>query len=99
MGSYIMASVFRRHWLPPLEKARGHVYLLDHSPQDKICPFSHAKDAKASLEEVGGIVRLTTYQGGHGWKGGSYKRIRSGIEWLIEQANRDKPSAKSVTVE
>jgi len=87
-GSYIMGSVFRRHWLPPLEKAKGHVYLIDHSPEDKVCPFSHAKDAQVSLEDVGAIVRLSTYKGGHGWHGDTYGRIRSGISWLIEQADR-----------
>ena len=84
-GSFVMASVFRRNWLPPLATAKGHVYYLLHSPQDKICPFSHAKQAKAVLTEVGAVVRLDTYEGGHGWRGNVYGSVRGGITWLMEQ--------------
>lgn len=84
-GSYIMASVFRREWLPPLERAKGRVYLLDHSPTDNICAFSHAKDAQATLQDNGATVRLTTYPGGHGVGGDVFKRVREGMGWLAAQ--------------
>jgi predicted esterase len=88
-GSYIAMSVFRRQWLPPLDAAKGHFYWLDHSPEDTLCPFSHAKQAEQDLAKAGATVRLTTYPDGHGWRGDVYGRVRSGITWLVEQA-RDK---------
>ncbi len=82
-GSYVAMSVFRHEWLPGLDAAGGHFYWLDHSPEDKVCPFSHAKQAEKDLGEAGATVRMTTYSGGHGWRGDVYGRVRSGIGWLV----------------
>ncbi len=87
-GSYIAMSVYRRKWMPPLKAARGHIYLLDHSPQDTICPFSHAKQAEAELTGAGAAVRLVTYEGGHGWRGDTYVRVRDGLGWMVKEATR-----------
>jgi predicted esterase len=84
-GSYIAMSVFKPDTLPPLKHAGGHVYFLDHSPQDRICPFRMAKAAEEQLQKNGAAVLLKTYEGGHGWHGDVYGRVRKGIEWLEKQ--------------
>ena len=93
-GSFIAMSVFRRNWLPPLDTAKGHIYYLLHSPEDKICPFSHAEQAKLELTEAGATVRLDTYEGGHGWYGDVYSNIQGGITWLTAKMNQEKPPSK-----
>ncbi|MHC4399567.1 MAG: PEGA domain-containing protein [Planctomycetota bacterium] len=93
-GSYIAMSVFRHQWLPPLDAAKGHLYLLDHSPEDNVCPFSHAKQAEQDLAKAGATVRLTTYPGGHGWHGDIYDRVRSGLAWLVEHVQEAAPAAR-----
>jgi len=89
-GSYVAMSVFKPDFLPPLENARGHAYFIDHSPDDRTCPFHMAKAAEQSLGEHGASVRFNTYQGGHGWRGDPYGRIRNGIEWLEKQTVSDE---------
>ena len=75
-------------FLPPMKGANGHAYYLYHSPQDRVCPYRMAEQAKTSLAENGAKVRLATYEGGHGWRGNLYEDIRTGVEWLEE--NREK---------
>ena len=87
-------SAFRRNWLPPLDTAKGHIYYLLHSPEDKICPFSQAEQAKVELTEAGAIVQLDTYEGGHGWHGDVYSNIQRGITWLTAKMNQEKPPSK-----
>jgi predicted esterase len=41
-----------------------------------------AEQAVKDLEKGGATVTLTTYDGGHGWRGGLYDHMRDGIEWL-----------------
>jgi predicted esterase len=81
-GSFIAMSVFKPKLLPPLEKAKGHAYYLFHSPEDKVCPYRMAEQAAKDLEANQAKVKLTTYEGGHGWRGELYENIRQGIEWL-----------------
>jgi len=97
-GSYIAMSVFKPDTLPSLEQAEGHAYFLDHSPDDKICPFGMAEDAHQILAEYGAKTKLFTYKGGHGWCGDVYGRIRKGIQWLhlaVRSQQRAKKSGKS----
>jgi predicted esterase len=89
-GSFIAMSVFNPRFLPPLKAAKDHAYYLYHSPQDRICPFRMAEQAKNSLAENGAKVRLETYEGGHGWRGNVYQDIRQGLEWL--EKNQEKAS-------
>jgi predicted esterase len=93
-GSFIAMSVFRRDWLPPLDAAKGHIYYLLHSPEDKVCPFSHANQAKVDLTKAGATVRLDTCEGGHGWHGDVYGHIQRGMNWLIEQVDKAGSAAK-----
>jgi predicted esterase len=81
-GSFIAMSVFKPDLLPPLEQAKGHGYFLYHSPDDRVCPFRMAQQAVRDLEKAGATVKLTTYAGGHGWRGGLYDDIREGVQWL-----------------
>jgi predicted esterase len=81
-GSFIAMSVFKPDLLPPLEKAKGRAYFLYHSPDDRVCPFRMAQQAARELKKGGATVKLTTYEGGHGWRGNLYANIREGVEWL-----------------
>jgi predicted esterase len=85
-GSFIAMSVFKPDMLPPLAKARGHAYFLYHSPDDSVCPFEMAEQAAKELKKSGATVKLTTYDGDHGWRGNVYGDIRDGIEWLEKHA-------------
>ena len=40
------------------------------------------KQAVKDLEKNGAKVKLLTYDGGHGWRGGLYDHIRKGVAWL-----------------
>jgi predicted esterase len=81
-GSFIAMSVFKPDLLPSLDQAKGHGYFLYHSPDDQVCPFGMAEQAVKDLEKCGAKVKLTTYEGGHGWRGGLYDHIREGVQWL-----------------
>jgi uncharacterized protein (TIGR03067 family) len=91
-GSFIAMSVFNPRFLPPLEKARGHAYYLYHSPDDRVCPYRMAEQAARDLKEKEAKVKLTTYEGGHGWRGALYQNMRQGIEWL--EQNSASPANK-----
>jgi predicted esterase len=91
-GFYIAMSVFRPQWLPSLAQARGEVYFLDHSPDDAVCDFALAKEAERLLTRQGAKVQLVTYEGGHGWHGDVFGRLRKGFAWL--EKNRGRPSGK-----
>lgn len=81
-GSYVAMSVFKPELEPPLENAKGRAYFIDHSAEDRVCPFFMAEEAERLLRQQGATVRLNTYRGGHGWQGDVYGRIRGGIQWL-----------------
>lgn len=81
-GYYIAMSVFKPNELPPLESAKGERYWIDHSPQDKVCPYRMAQEAEEKLKKEGAKVKMVTYEGGHGWHGNLYGRLRDGFAWL-----------------
>ena len=81
-------SVFWKSKLSDLKKAKGHPYFLDHSRDDRTCPFRFAEEARDTLRKHGASVKMVTYKGGHGWHGDAFGRIRGGIEWL--EKNREK---------
>jgi predicted esterase len=90
-GSYIAMSVFKPNDLPPLENGKGRVFYIEHSPEDQVCPFRMAEEAKESLEKAGATVHFNTYDGGHGWLGDVFGRVRSGVDWLaLEEAAKQK---------
>jgi predicted esterase len=82
VGFYIAMSVFVPERLPDLDEAKGETYFLDHSPQDKVCPFRMAQEAEKQLAKKGARVKLVTYEGGHGWHGDLWGRMKQGMRWL-----------------
>lgn len=92
-GAFIAMSVFRPTDLPPLTAAAGRrVYLL-HSPDDALCPYRMAADARDRLTAAGADVKLVDYAGGHGWHGPVQEHLKTGIAWL--QRPSSAPAAKS----
>jgi predicted esterase len=88
-GSYVAMSVFKPDKLPSLSRAKGRAFFIDHSPDDKTCPFRMAEDARDKLTDKGARVGFVTYKGGHGWKDNPFGRLRKGVAWL--EKNRAKP--------
>ena len=95
-GSYVAMSVFRPETLGRLENAAGHAYFIDHSPDDRVCDFRMAEQAHKVLRHYGAKTKMVTYEGGHGWRGNVYGRIRDGIRWLElnagTQVQRQEPA-------
>jgi predicted esterase len=83
-GSLVAMSVFLPKYLPPLANGKGHAYYLLHSPDDDVCLFRFAEQARDDLKKHGAKVMLATYEGGHGWHGDVYGNIAKGIRWLEE---------------
>jgi predicted esterase len=86
-GTFVAMSVFKPDLLPSLTAAKGHPYFIYHSPADFI-PITHAETARNALEKAGAVVKLQTYDGGHGWKADVFGDIRKGIDWLEQQVER-----------
>jgi predicted esterase len=91
-GSYVAMSVFFPNKLPALSKGKGRPYFIDHSPQDDVCLFKFAGEARDALKKAGGVVELSTYEGGHGWHGDVFGRIRKGFAFL--EKNHAKPAGR-----
>ncbi len=87
-GWYIAQSVFHPQDLPPLALAKGRAFFLDHSPDDRTCPFADAQKAEEELKKARALVKLVTYEGGHGWKGNLWQRMKDGLTFLEEQRPR-----------
>jgi predicted esterase len=88
-GSFVAMSVFKPELMPDLAKAKGRAFFLYHSPQDQVCPFFFAQNAKQLLSENGAAVTLKTYSGGHGWRPFTYyfDTTKEGIQWLRKQGD------------
>ena len=84
-GSYVAMSVFKPKLLPPLANAKGRSFYIEHSPEDRICPYWMAKKGHDELKSEGARTTLVTYKGGHGWRGDVYGRIRTALKWLQNQ--------------
>lgn len=78
-------SIFLPSRLPPLERAKGRVYYILHSPDDEVCKFALAQSAQKKLAGAGAKVTLAEYPGGHGWQGDVFGNISAGIAWMEEQ--------------
>jgi predicted esterase len=87
-GSYVAMSVFVPSRLPPPSGAKGKAFFIDHSPDDRVCLFSFAEKARDVLTKNGAKVEFSTYEGGHGWQGDRFGRLKKGFAWLEE--NRAK---------
>jgi predicted esterase len=86
-GSLIAMSVFQPNELPPLASAAKRGFYLFHSPQDQVCPYRMAEQARTDLAQAGARATLMSYDGGHGWHGDIFGSIAAGIDWLDQGAN------------
>ena len=82
-GSYIAMSVFKENFYQSAEAAKDRRFIIDHSPDDNLCPYWMSESAEKMLKENGGDVKRLSYKGGHGWRGDVYARITEGMEWLV----------------
>lgn len=89
-GSFIAMSVFKPKQLPNLERAKGRLFYIHHSPDDRVCPFRMAEAARDHLVAAKAKVRFNRYDGGHGWRGDVYGNIREGIDWLESMSKKKK---------
>lgn len=87
-GWYVAQSVFRPESLPSLGAAKGRAFFLDHSPEDRTCPFADAQQGEEQLTKAGAVVKLVRYEGGHGWHGNLWQRMREGVAFLEENRPR-----------
>jgi predicted esterase len=83
-GGLVAMSVFQPNVMPALEGAKDRAVYVLHSPQDKI-NIRFANDAVAKLAAAGARTKLTTYEGGHGWRGDVFGQIRAGVDWLEQK--------------
>lgn len=83
-GFYILSSAFRSLQLPPLTRAHGRRYLIQHSAEDKNSPLWMAQAAQKLLTEKGATVKLDTLHAGHGYStpDALWKHVQSAITWL-----------------
>jgi len=82
IGFFVTMSVFKPENLPFLGNARQRIFYIEHSPDDQICPYWMAENARDDLQKSGAQVKFKSYKGGHGWVGNVYKRITAGVKWL-----------------
>ncbi len=95
-GSFVAMSIFRPD-SRALKRAEGHAYFIYHSPTDKVCRFSMARQAATTLEKQGAETKLVEYLGGHGWHGNVFEDIRSGLAWLVERTDKAAYPATQVS--
>jgi predicted esterase len=87
-GAYVAMSVFKPKDYGKLANAKGKPFFIDHSPDDKTCPFRMAEEARDELKKAGAKVEFVTYEGGHGWKGPIWERLKKGREHLEKHAGK-----------
>lgn len=80
--AYVAMSVWPADLTKP-RAARKRRFFLDQSPEDQRTTFRHVRRAFSRLDEAGAVVRLSTYEGGHGWQDAPIPRIRDGLRWLL----------------
>ena len=88
-GAVLAMSVFKPNQLPKLENGQGRSFYILHSPNDRVCPFSMAKNASKMLSDVDVRNTLIEYRGGHGWNGDIFGNIEKGVVWLEESKEAD----------
>jgi RNA polymerase sigma factor (sigma-70 family) len=86
-GYYVLASVFRPDWLPPLDGARGKRFYLQQGTTDRVTAIHWARTAKQMLEKHGAQVQLESFEGGHGFAMPDvYGSFRQALRWLEAEA-------------
>lgn len=95
-GTFVAMSVFKPDQLPSLSAAKKHPYFLLHSPTDFI-PIRMAHEAEKKLGRKKAVVKLVEYEGGHGWHGNVFGNMRTGVEFLEQNAAKPKKRKKTRT--
>ena len=80
-GAFVAMSVFKPDLLPPLKELNDRAFYILHSPGDFIS-MRFANNAEQELRAAGARVKLSTYEGGHGWHGESIDHIPRAVRWL-----------------
>ena len=83
-GFYLLASAFKSAALPPMTRAKGRRYVIQHSQEDKTAPYIMAAAAQKILTEHGATVKMLTYKGSHGYVFADPPAdpIRDAMAWL-----------------
>lgn len=89
-GGLLAMSVFKPNQLPELTNGKGRSFYILHSPSDRTCPFSLAKNANVMLSDVDVRNTLVEYRGGHGWHGDIFGDIEKGVQWLEQSEETGK---------
>ncbi len=84
-GIMPVMSVFSNLGLDDLSETKGKPFFILHSPEDWIKMDQHAEVAEKQLKAAGARVELQSYEGGHGWRGDSIKKIGVGLKWIDQQ--------------
>jgi hypothetical protein len=74
-----------------LDAVKGRRFFLDQSPEDQVTPFRSVREAYAALTKAGAVVRVSVYEGGHGWQDEPIPRIREGLRWLLSDEPAPEP--------
>lgn len=93
-GSLIAMSVFQPDFVDA-ERAKGKLYYILHSPDDKTCPIKLAEEARDTLRKKGAKVEFATYAGDHGWHETAFADIRKGLDWLLDPKEQPEKAGKS----
>ena len=81
-GAYVLQSVYKPATLPPIANAKRRAIAIEHGRADRVCPFAMAEDAAKDWKAAGGLVNFTPHNGGHGFRGAVYPRMKAAIERL-----------------
>lgn len=88
-GGYVAMSIWPREL--QAAGAKGRRCFLDHSPDDRVTPFRFVRQAYDALTDAGAVVRLSVYDGGHGWHDEPLPRLDEGLRWLLSDEPAPAP--------
>lgn len=87
-GVLAAMAIFKPELLPPLEGAKKQAIYIYHCDDDRVVPVRFADAAAVELSKAGADVKMTKYEGGHGWHGDIFGDIHAAIEWLEAHARK-----------
>jgi len=87
---YVAMSIWPQG-LRDLTSAKGRRFFLDQSPDDQVTAFRFVRQAHAALDKAGAVVRVSVYDGGHGWHDDPLPRLREGLRWLLSDEPAPAP--------
>src|SRR5690606_34576429 len=88
---YVAMSVWRPLTGSEIKSVEGLANVLDQSPDDVTTTFVHARSAYQALVDAKAVVRLSTYQGGHGWHDAPIPRLKQNLAWLFGDEKAPDP--------